>query len=91
MVASTYMRVMAQKVVFTLSIYTVVAFNEDRGLLMDIRKKDMNNIINDIMTLVPIKPLKWRPLTFVFCFTQKSVQYVLSSSTIRNELKYNAE
>ena len=80
------MRVMAQKLVVILSSYTVVAFNEDHGLLMDISKKDMNNIINIIMTLVTIKPLEWRPLTFVFCFTQKSVQYGSSSSTIRSEL-----
>ena len=36
MVASTYMRVLDQKVVVTLSIYTVEASNEDQGLLMDI-------------------------------------------------------
>ena len=77
---------MAKKVVVTLSNYTMVAFKEDQGLLMDIRKKDMNNIINVIRTLVTIKPLEWRPFTFVFCFTQKSVQYGLSSGTIRSEL-----
>ena len=46
MVASTYMRVMDQKVVITLSIYTVEASNEDQGLLMGVRKKDQINIIN---------------------------------------------
>ena len=30
---------------------------------MDIRKKDMINMINVIMTLVTIKPLEWRPFS----------------------------
>ena len=51
------------KVVVTLSIYTVEASNEDQGLQMDIRKKDMINMINVIMTLVTIKPLEWRPFS----------------------------
>ena len=63
MVASTYMRVLYRKVVVTLSFYTVEASNEDQGLLMDIRKKDMINIINAIMTLVTIKPFEWQPVT----------------------------
>ena len=83
MVASTYMRVMDQKVVFTPSIYIVEVSNEVQGLLMDIRKKNMINMINVIMTLVTIKPLEWRPFTFGFCFKQKSVQFGLSCSKIR--------
>ena len=83
--ASNYMRVMDQKVVVTLSIYIVEASNKDQDLLMDIRKKDMINIINVFMTLVTIKPLEWRPVTFRFCFKQKSVQYRVSSSTIWRE------
>ena len=84
--ASTYMRVMDQQVVVTLSIYNVEASNEDQGLLINIRKKDMINIINVKMTLVTIKPLEWRP-----CFKQKSVQYGLSCSTIRSEQLLIAE
>ena len=68
MVASTYMRVMDQKVVITLSIYTVEASNEDQGLLMDVRKKDKINIINVIMTFVMIEPLDWRPGVSGFFF-----------------------
>ena len=68
MVASTYMRVMDQKVVITLSIYTVEASNEDQGLLMDVRKKDKINIINVIMTFVMIEPLDWRPGVSGFSF-----------------------
>ena len=75
MVASNYMRVTDRKVIVTLSIYTVEASNKDQGLLMDIRKKDMINIINVIMTLVTIKQLEWRPVTFGCSFKQKSVQY----------------
>ena len=80
MVASTYMRVMDRKVVFTLSIYTMEASIKNQGLLMDTRKKDMINIINVIMTLGTIKPLEWIP-----CFKQKSVQYGLRCSSIRSE------
>ena len=68
MVASTNMRVMDQKVVITLSIYTVEASNEDQGLLMDVRKKDKINIINVIMTFVMIEPLDWRPGVSGFSF-----------------------
>ena len=62
------MRVMDQKVVITLSIYTVEAFNEDQGLLMGVRKKDKINIINVIMTFVMIEPLDWRPGVSGFFF-----------------------
>ena len=68
MVAITYMRVMDQKVVITLSIYTVEASNEDQGLLMGVRKKDKINIINVIMTFVIIEPLDRRPGVSGFFF-----------------------
>ena len=54
------MRVMDQKVVITLSIYTVEASNEDQALLMDIRKKDMINNLKVIMTFVIIELQKSR-------------------------------
>ena len=73
MVASTFMQEMDRKVVVTLSIYTVEASNKDQGLMMDIRKRDMINMINLIMTLLTIKPLEWRPVAYGFCFKQKSV------------------
>ena len=57
MVASTFMQEMDRKVVVTLSIYTVEASKKDQGVLMNIRKKDM----------------EWTPVTFGFCFKQKSV------------------
>ena len=59
--ASTYMRVMDQKVVVTLSIYNVKASNENQGLLMDIRKKDMINNITINMTFIMLEPVKWSP------------------------------
>ena len=84
--ASNYLRVMDRKiVVVTLSIYTVDASNKDQGLLMDIRNKDKINMINVIFTLMTIKQLEWRLVTFGFCIKQKSVQYESSSSTIQSE------
>ena len=62
--ATNFIWVLDRKVVVTLSIYTVEASNKDQGLMMDIRKKDMINMINLIMTLLTIKPLEWRPCTF---------------------------
>ena len=50
MAASTYMRVMDQKVIIFMVIYTVGASNEDQALLMNIRKNDMINTINVIRT-----------------------------------------
>ena len=61
MVASTYMRVMDRKVVVTLWIYNVEASNENQGLLMDIRKKDMINNITINMTFIMLEPVKWSP------------------------------
>ena len=55
--ASTYMRIMDRKVVVTLSIYTVEASNENQGLLMDIRKKDMINNITINMTFMMTEPV----------------------------------
>ena len=60
MVATTYMWVVDQEVVVTLSIYTVGASNEDQALLMDIRKKDMINNLKVIMTFVIIELQKSR-------------------------------
>ena len=51
MVASTYMWIMDRQLIVNLSIYTVEASKKDQGLLMDIRKTDMINIINVIMPL----------------------------------------
>ncbi len=61
MVASTYMRVMDRQVVVTPSIYTVEASNKNRGLLMDIRKKDMINNTIIIMTFMMLEPLTGSP------------------------------
>ena len=61
MVASPFMRVMEQKVVVTLSIYTVEDSNENQGLLMDIRKKDMINNITINKTFMMLEPLKSSP------------------------------
>ena len=72
-------------IVITLSSYTMEATNEDQGLLMAIRKKDMINIINVIMTRVTIESLEWRLATFLFSLKQKSVQYGFNSCTIRRE------
>ena len=52
---------MDQKVSVTLSIYTVEASNENQGLLMDIRKKDMINNITINMTFMMLKPLNGSP------------------------------
>ena len=54
---------MKQKVVITLSVYTVEASNKDQAMLMDIRKKDMINNLKVIMTFVIIEPLDW-PIAF---------------------------
>ena len=50
-----------QKVVVTMSIYTVEASNENQGLLMDIRKKDMINNITINMTFMMLEPLNCSP------------------------------
>ena len=70
MVASTYMRVMDQKVTIILSIYTVDASNEDQALVKDIRKKDIINKIHIIMIIVMLEQLEWQPVTFGFCSFQ---------------------
>ena len=62
------MWVMDLKVTIILSFYMVEASNKDQALLMDIRKKDMINIINVILTFVMIELLDWSPITFGFCF-----------------------
>ena len=68
MVATTYMWVMDLKVTIILSIYMMEASNKDQALLTDIRKKDMINIINVILTFVMIELLDWSPVTFGFFF-----------------------
>ena len=70
MVATTYMWVMDLKVTIILSICMMEASNKDQALLTDIRKKDMINIINVILTFVMIELLDWSPVTFGFCFRQ---------------------
>ena len=52
---------MDQKVVVTLSIYTLEASNKDQGLLVDIRKKDMINNTTIIMTVMMLEPLNGSP------------------------------
>ena len=61
MAASTYVRVMDQKEVVSLSIYTVEASNKNQGLLMDIRKKYMINNITINMTFMMLEPLNGSP------------------------------
>ena len=59
---------MDRKVVVTLSIYTVEASNEDQALMNNIRKKDMINNLDVILTFVIIEPLDWRPTILTFLF-----------------------
>ena len=66
MVASTYMRVMDQKVTIILLIYTGEASNKDQAPVKDIMKKDFINNIHVIILIVMVEPLKWRPVTFGF-------------------------
>ena len=54
MVAGACERVMDRKVTIILSISTVAAPNQDQGLLMSIRKKDMINMIIVIHTFIMI-------------------------------------
>ena len=61
MPASTCVWQMDQKVVVSLSIYTVKASNKDQALLMDIRVKDMINDITIIMILMMLEPLFGSP------------------------------
>ena len=57
MPASTCVWHMDQKVVVTLSIYTVEAFIEDQALLMDIRRKDIiNTLLSFSITLTAQQP-----------------------------------
>ena len=62
--------VMKQKVVITLSVYTVEASNKDQAMLMDIRKKDMINNLKVIMTFVIIEPLDWPTAFYGVCSQQ---------------------
>ena len=64
------MQVMDQKVVATLPIYIVEASNEDQALPMDMRKKDMINNLNVILTFVIIEPFDWRSAFYGFCSKQ---------------------
>ena len=56
------MWVMDQKVVVTLSIYTVKASNDNQRLLMDIRKTNMIHNITISMAFMMLEPLKCRPV-----------------------------
>ena len=56
MVAITYMRVMDRKVTIILLIYTGEASKKDQAPVKDIRKKD---IINNIILITMVEPLKW--------------------------------
>ena len=60
--------VMKQKVVITLSVYTVEASN--KAMLMDIRKKDMINNLKVIMTFVIIELLDWPTAFYGVCSQQ---------------------
>ena len=51
-----------------MSIYTVEASNEDQALMNNIRKKDMINNLNVILTFVIIEPLDWCPTILTFLF-----------------------
>ena len=62
--------VMKQKVVITLSVYTVEASNKDQAMLMDIRKKDMIDNLKVIMTFVIIEPLDWPTAFYGVCSQQ---------------------
>ena len=44
------------------------ASNEDQALMNNIRKKDMINNLNVILTFVIIEPLDWRPPISAFLF-----------------------
>ena len=61
---------MKQKVVITLSVYTVEASNKDQAMLMDIRKKDMINNLKVVMTFVIIEPLDWPTAFYGVCSQQ---------------------
>ena len=74
MVATTYMWVVDQEVVVTLSIYTVEACNKDQALLMDIRKKDMTNNITIITTFMMLEPLNWSPSV---CETDQPIDWMV--------------
>ena len=46
------------------------ASNQDQGLLNDLRKQAMVNILNVILTFVMVELLDWSPVIFGFCFRQ---------------------
>ena len=68
---------MDQKVVVTLSIYTVEAPNKNQGLLMDIRKKDMVNNIIINMTFMMLELLNCLPTMFETDFQLISCEFQL--------------
>ena len=78
MVATAYMWVLGRKVVVTRLIDTVEASNEDRALLMVIRKKDMTNNITIIMTFMMLEPLNWSPSVCETDFQLSGGDYQLS-------------
>ena len=78
MVATAYMWVLGRKVVVTRLIDTVEASNEDRALLMVIRKKDMTNNITIIMTFMMLEPLNWSPSVCETDFQLSDGDYQLS-------------
>ena len=80
MVATTYMRVLDQKVVATHSIYTVEVSKKDQALLMDIRKKDMTNNITIILTFMMLEPLNWSPSVCETDFQLSGGDFQLSGS-----------
>ena len=70
MVASTYMRVIDQKVPKMLSIYTVEASNKDQTLVRDISKKEIINYIYGIIIIVILEPLELQLVTLGFSSKQ---------------------
>ena len=80
MVATAYMWVLGRKVVVTRLIDTVEASNEDRALLMVIRKKDMTNNITIIMTFMMLEPLNWSPSVCETDFQLSGGDFQLSGS-----------
>ena len=46
------------------------ASNQDQGLLNDLRKQAMVNILNVILTFIIVELMEWSPIIFRFCLRQ---------------------
>ena len=84
MVATTYTWVLNQKVVITQSINTVEACNQDRALLMDIRKRNMINITTIILIFMGLEPLNCCPAVH-------ETEYQLTNSKNTNSQNTNSQ